>query len=143
MTKINGYCTTLKGLIVFNIKASQMISSRLLTIFVMCSIIFSSQYCSSSDSAEKQAAEEKKMSPEEKALSQGKRLFKIHCVSCHGINGKMGFNGAKDLTESQLSLDERKVLIAYGKESMMAFKSILSAEEIEKVAKYSMTFSQA
>lgn len=120
-----------------------MLSIRLLTIISLSFILATAQYCSSSDSGQQARAEEQSMSPEEKMLAQGKRLFKKHCVSCHGVNGKMGFNGAKDLTESQLSLDERKLLIAYGRESMMAFKSILSADEIEKVAKYSMTFREA
>lgn len=76
-------------------------------------------------------------------IEKGARIFKKYCVACHGLNGKMGLNGAKDLTQSQLSLTERKLLIANGKNTMTPFKSILSAEEITLVAQYSQSLVTA
>ncbi|NBC25068.1 MAG: c-type cytochrome [Bacteroidetes bacterium] len=113
---------------------------RFLSIFTLVGILLMGTYCSSSET--NASSENRNLSPEEKELAEGQKLYKRHCISCHGMNGKMGFNGAKDLTESNLTFNERKVLIAYGRESMMAFKSILDPEEIEAVARYSMTFSQ-
>lgn len=112
------------------------------SVMIFLAIIFLGYQCASSDSEKDSKEAESNMSPEERELVTGKRIFKNQCVNCHGLNGKMGFNGAKDLTETQLSLEERKILIAYGKGSMMAFKSILSPEEIHAVARYSITFSE-
>ena len=106
------------------------------------SILVIGQQCSSPEKDNSAKDSGTRLSPEEQKLALGKRVYKNHCVACHGMNGKMGFNGAKDLTESALNLEERKILIAYGRGSMMAFKSILSAEEIEAAANYSMTFNQ-
>lgn len=116
---------------------------RFFTICVILGIIAWGQQCSSTDSDNKQREKEASLSPEERELALGKRLYKNHCVACHGMDGKMGFNGAKDLTETELTLEERKILIAYGRGSMMAFKSILSADEIEAAARYSMMFNQS
>ncbi|NBB88265.1 MAG: c-type cytochrome [Bacteroidetes bacterium] len=115
---------------------------RFTSVMILIVMLLVGYQCTSSDSDKDTEAAEANLSPEERELVQGKRIFKNQCVNCHGLNGKMGFNGAKDLTETQLSFEERKILIAYGKGSMMAFKSILSPEEIHAVARYSMTFSE-
>ena len=73
----------------------------------------------------------------------GEELYAKNCKLCHGINGKLKLNGAKDLHESTMTLAERKVLIKEGKNAMTPFKKLLSDEEIKKVAEYSMTFSQS
>lgn len=116
---------------------------RFFTICIIIGTIAWGQQCSSTDTKSSQSEEEANLTPEERQLALGKRLFKNHCVACHGMDGKMGFNGAKDLTETELTLEERKILIAYGRGSMMAFKSILSADEIEAAARYSMTFNKS
>ena len=115
---------------------------RFTSVIVLIATLLIGYQCTSSDSDKVTKEAESNLSPEERELAQGNRIFKNQCVNCHGSNGKMGFNGAKDLTETQLSLEERKILIAYGKGSMMAFKSILSPEEIHAVARYSTTFSE-
>src|ERR1700754_4059758 len=38
----------------------------------------------------------------------GQRIYEKNCVACHGKSGKRGFMGAKDLTKSRLSYEERK-----------------------------------
>ncbi|MBT8191004.1 MAG: cytochrome c [Saprospiraceae bacterium] len=64
------------------------------------------------------------------------KLFKINCVICHGVDGKLGINGAKDLTASPMTLDERINNITNGAGTMTPFKGILSEEEIKAVAAY-------
>ena len=69
----------------------------------------------------------------------GKAIYTKYCVLCHGEDGKRQTNGAKDITISPMPLAERIVLIKSGKNLMTPFEGILSFEEMEAVAKYSMT----
>lgn len=81
-----------------------------------------------------------------KNLSKGKEVYKTYCYSCHGENGDLGLNNAKNLTSSILSVEERILIIANGQKSksgvMAAYKEILSKEEIEAVAKYTLTLKK-
>lgn len=70
----------------------------------------------------------------------GKVLFMSKCMICHGADGRMGLNGAMSLPESNLTLDQRMGVVRNGRKIMPAFSSILSPEEIEAVAKYTLTF---
>ena len=72
----------------------------------------------------------------------GKSLFTTYCVSCHGKKGDLGLNGAKNLQESQLSLQSRITIITKGKNNMAAFEGIMTDEEIQAVAAYSITLKQ-
>lgn len=66
-------------------------------------------------------------------------VFNGRCVTCHGADGRMGLNGAKVLPESTLSLEERIAVVSNGRNNVMpAFKDLLTKEEIEAVAKYTM-----
>lgn len=69
----------------------------------------------------------------------GQAIFQKNCVLCHGSNGKMGLNGAKDLTASMLTAEERISVITNGRNTMASYKAILSPEEIKAVAEYTMT----
>lgn len=71
--------------------------------------------------------------------ADGAMIYKKYCILCHGADGKLGLNGSKDITASQLTKEERMVLIRNGKGAMTPFKGILSEEEIEAVADYTMT----
>ncbi len=71
----------------------------------------------------------------------GEKIYRISCVTCHGINGDMQANGAKNFKESTLSLEERIHVITNGRKLMTPFKGILSEKKIEQVAKYTMKFS--
>ncbi len=75
-----------------------------------------------------------------------KKIWKIRCMACHGLNGNQGLNGAANLQEVDISLKERVAIITNGKQGekgvMTAFGEILSPEEIEAVAKHSMTFNK-
>lgn len=68
----------------------------------------------------------------------GLSVFRKNCVTCHGSDGRLGLSGAKDLTKSDLSLEDRLVLIAKGKGLMTPFEGILTPEEIAAVARYTM-----
>lgn len=70
------------------------------------------------------------------AEALGKTIFDSKCMNCHGSDGKMGLSGAKDLTVSTLTHDEKIAAVANGKNAMMSFKDVLSAEEIEAVTSY-------
>ena len=69
----------------------------------------------------------------------GKVLFQKNCVRCHGANGKLGLNGAHDLTKSNLNAFGRTYLVANGMGKMPAFSKQLTAEQIQQVVAYSLT----
>jgi mono/diheme cytochrome c family protein len=73
----------------------------------------------------------------------GVAIYQRYCVNCHGANGKLGLSGAKDLTQSELTLDSRIQIITNGKNLMTPFKALLNEGEIKAVAEYSMTFNTA
>lgn len=72
----------------------------------------------------------------------GAAIFKTRCELCHGADGKLGANGSKDLTVSELDLNERIAMVTNGKGLMTPFKDILSLQEIKAVSEYSMTFKK-
>lgn len=67
---------------------------------------------------------------------RGQLIFKQYCVICHGADGKLGISGAKDLSVSILSKEERIGQVTNGKGLMTPYKDILSAEQIEAVVDY-------
>ena len=66
----------------------------------------------------------------------GPAIFRQYCVTCHGADGKLGLNGAKDLTASVLTLEERINVITNGRKVMTPFGEVLTPEEIKAVAEY-------
>ena len=44
-------------------------------------------------------------------LEEGEKVFKKYCILCHGSDGKLGINGAKDLTISKLTAEERETQV--------------------------------
>ncbi|MEY2904111.1 MAG: hypothetical protein RJA52_127 [Bacteroidota bacterium] len=69
----------------------------------------------------------------------GEKIYKTYCVTCHGLYGNMGGSGAFDLTASTLSVEERIQVITKGRNVMMGFESLMSAEKIKAVAEYTLT----
>lgn len=74
----------------------------------------------------------------------GRKIFENNCISCHGADGKSKLNGAKDLSISTLTEDERiKVIssaqIIGNKLHAPRFPSVLSELDIKDVAKYIAT----
>ena len=74
----------------------------------------------------------------------GEKIHKTRCTTCHGAKGNMGANGAANLQESKLPVSERVGVVTHGRvaKGMQAFKGILSPEEIQAVAQYTMKFSK-
>jgi len=73
------------------------------------------------------------------SAEMGVKVYKQYCVVCHGPDGKLGLNGAKDLTISKFSEAERIVQVTEGKGAMTPFKNVLSPEEIKAVVAYTFT----
>ncbi len=69
----------------------------------------------------------------------GKAIFNANCIACHGEDGKLGANGAKDLSISTLSDDETMNILMKGKNSMKPYKDILSEKEMTAVMSYIKT----
>jgi mono/diheme cytochrome c family protein len=85
------------------------------------------------------ACSQHKSSSNEGNQMDGAGIYKKYCVICHGVDGKLGVSGAKDITVCTLTEAERIVLIAKGKNTMTPFEGVLSPEEIKAVAAYTMT----
>lgn len=68
----------------------------------------------------------------------GALIYRERCVTCHGANGRMGNNGAKVLPESPLNLAQRIEVVTYGRNIMPAFEGMMSPEEIEAVAAFTL-----
>jgi mono/diheme cytochrome c family protein len=66
----------------------------------------------------------------------GKSTFESQCRLCHGDDGKLGASGAKDLTVSTLSHQDAINVVSYGRGGMMAYKDLLTKEQIENVVAY-------
>ena len=75
-------------------------------------------------------------------VPDGMAVFRQKCVTSHGADGKLGLNGAKDLSQSILPLEERINIITHGKKLMTPFGTLLSPEEIKAVAEYTLTFKK-
>jgi mono/diheme cytochrome c family protein len=84
----------------------------------------------------------KETSAASKPAVDGAKIYKQNCELCHGPDGKLGANGSKDLTVSELELNERIAMITKGKGLMMAFENLLSLSEIKAVAEYTMSLNK-
>ena len=79
---------------------------------------------------------EQQDSPSAEVLAAGKTVFTTYCVVCHGEDGKLGLNGAKDMTVSTLTREEMVTQVTKGKGAMAAYESILKYDEIQAVVDY-------
>lgn len=103
-----------------------MILNRLILIFLFAAVIFG-------------ACEE---TPAPTPIVNSAALYAKYCVLCHGQDGRRGLNGAGDLTKSTLPLEERIKQITLGKGLMTPYQGILTPEEIEAVAAYTMSLNK-
>lgn len=75
--------------------------------------------------------------------SPGRSVYNMNCSLCHGRDGTLGLNGAKDLGRSTLSRSGVAALVRSGKGAMMPYKDVLSAKELEAVVDYVLTLRKA
>ena len=113
---------------------------KLLFLFVLSLIVLA---CGGGEDAAGEAPTASTPAKPKKEIN-AKKLWKINCISCHGATGNMGVNGAANLQESDKDLDYRINIITNGSENgvMTAFGEVLEADEIEALAKYSMSFKK-
>ncbi|HRH38361.1 MAG TPA: c-type cytochrome [Flavobacteriales bacterium] len=95
------------------------------TIAILSSVLLLVFACGSADAPVELGAEG--------GMSKGEQIYKMNCSLCHGGDGKLGFNGAKDLTKSILTKQEMVVRVREGKGTMTPFKNTLTAKDIDAV----------
>ncbi|MBC3540925.1 SirB2 family protein [Rufibacter sp. H-1] len=70
-------------------------------------------------------------------LENTKAIYTALCANCHGEDGQKGTGGAVNLQQSNLTVEERRNVIANGRGLMPGYGSQLSEQEIETLALYS------
>jgi len=79
---------------------------------------------------------------ENNALANAKAIYTQLCVNCHGEDGKLGRAGAKDLSASTLTTQQKEEVIANGRGLMQSYKGQLTEQEIKALAAYTDTFKK-
>lgn len=73
----------------------------------------------------------------------GKLIYVNKCAQCHGEIGNGGASGAKDLSLSIMSDEEKKLAIRSGKNAMPGFKEdVLNDADLNAVVQYIKTLKQ-
>jgi cytochrome c6 len=76
----------------------------------------------------------------EEVFPTGKELFYNQCSSCHGMDGKLGNSGAKDLSKSKLTESQIKYILNEGKGAMPAQIQLISKpSEMDSVVEFVKT----
>lgn len=75
-------------------------------------------------------------------LANAKAIYTQVCATCHGEDGAKGLGGAALLTESELTLNDRKNVIEKGRGLMPAFGDKLTPQEAEALAAYTITLKK-
>jgi cytochrome c553 len=70
------------------------------------------------------------------ASTDAAQIYAQNCANCHGADGKLGLNGAKDLSLSTMNTSEKESVIANGKGLMPKFKGQLNEQQIKDLAQY-------
>jgi len=112
---------------------------KLVLLFSLFTIILA---CADANDKKSTKPDKSKKKVVEAETPDGKKIFKINCVLCHGADGKLGINGSKDLTKSTVSLEDAITQITKGKGLMAAYEPILSKEEIKAVAEYTISLRE-
>lgn len=73
---------------------------------------------------------------QEASLENAKAIYTKLCIQCHGPQGDLGAAGAKNLSVSLLSDQEKEHIITNGKGLMAPFKYSLSEQEIKQLVQY-------
>lgn len=69
-------------------------------------------------------------------VDEGKIIFEAKCVLCHGSDGTLMLNGAKDLSASKLSSIEILEILSKGKGLMPAFSEELDEKQLKALTIY-------
>ena len=72
--------------------------------------------------------------------SYTKQLYTLNCASCHGKDGRLGVAGAKDLSQTSLSDNDKKNIILKGQNGMPSFENRLEIEDIDSIIQYINNF---
>jgi cytochrome c6 len=75
-------------------------------------------------------------------LSQGQKLYRAHCASCHGVRGVPVMPGAPDFTRQQTLMQPDPVLVdklKQGKGAMPAYQGLLRERELYDIVAYMRT----
>jgi mono/diheme cytochrome c family protein len=104
--------------------------SYLIILFFLISFYFACKSSSGNGSNE---------SPLDDQLN-GQKIYKKHCINCHGYDGDMGAHGAFNLQHSTLSFDEKKMVVLKGRNAMTPFEKVLTEPEIDAVVTYIAQF---
>lgn len=75
-------------------------------------------------------------------LITGKEIYQAYCVNCHGVDGRLATNGAIDLSRSGLPMEGRIEIIKNGRVTMMGFEDVLSQNQIDSVAMYTIELQE-
>ncbi len=117
---------------------------KFVRIFAITAII-GAMSCGGGEKGTDAAKSDQKMDapePTTPAAPDGEKIFKTYCIACHGLDGKLALNGAKDLSVSAITMEDRIQQITKGKGLMTPYESILSPEQIQAVADYTVTLKQ-
>lgn len=108
---------------------------------LMMLVVFACSGGGDSSSSDTNASTES-TAPAEPEKPDGQKIYRTYCITCHGMDGKLELNGAKDLSVSELPLEERITQVTEGKNLMTPFKGILTEEQIQAVSEYTLTLKQ-
>ena len=73
------------------------------------------------------------------SLDQGKKIYDIYCLMCHGEDGKRVLTGYYDLAESELDLKGIVDVTSNGRNAMVSYRPILNDDELKAVSAYTLT----
>ena len=73
-------------------------------------------------------------------LRLGQEIYRARCQSCHGPSGGGGIGPSVRDIENRLDDEAQLAVVRNGRESMPRFESVLSAEEIAAVVRYTREF---
>lgn len=113
-----------------------------ISIGIFSILLFFFSACGSDDQDFARHAAAAAKDPNARSKPEGMAVFRQNCVTCHGADGSLGLNGAKDLSKSVLPLEERINIITHGKNLMTPFGTVLRAEEIQAAAEYTLTLKK-
>jgi mono/diheme cytochrome c family protein len=74
--------------------------------------------------------------PVKTTFENGKTVFQNNCIRCHGHDGKLGKQGAKNLQISKLNDNQLLAVISNGKWAMPKWKKVLTPEQLSAVTTY-------